>query len=74
MGGYQSQSEADLPLHEAVNMASLYPARIVGVSDRKGSIEEGKDTDLLICDQELSVERVFVHGKPVARWDGCRGK
>jgi len=65
---------SDLPLHEAVNMASLYPARIVGVSDRKGTIEEGKDADLVICDRELSVETVFVQGEPAARWGGRSGE
>ncbi len=57
---------AGLPLHEAVNMASLYPARIAGVSDRKGSIEQGKDADLLICDQGLGIETVLVEGEKVA--------
>ena len=54
---------AALPLHEAVNMASLYPARILGAADRKGSLEAGKDGDLLVCDRELNVETVFVDGE-----------
>ena len=54
-----------LPLHEVVNMASLYPARILGVADRKGSIEEGKDADLVICDRELNAKTVFLEGKQI---------
>jgi alpha-D-ribose 1-methylphosphonate 5-triphosphate diphosphatase len=35
-----------MPLHEAVNMASLAPARMIGLNDR-GSIEIGKRADLV---------------------------
>lgn len=54
-----------LPLHEVVRMASLTPAAIVGADDRLGSIEEGKEADLLICDEELNVEGVFIGGRRV---------
>ena len=54
-----------LGLPEVVHMASLYPARILGLEARKGSIEEGKDADLVICDRELNVETVFAAGKIV---------
>ncbi len=57
---------ADLSLHEAINMASLYPARIAGVDESKGSIEEGKDADLVICDNKLSVETVLIGGEQIA--------
>ncbi|WP_442891850.1 amidohydrolase family protein, partial [Dissulfurispira sp.] len=39
-----------LPLHEAVNMASANPAKAVGISDKTGSIEEGKEADLILVD------------------------
>jgi N-acetylglucosamine-6-phosphate deacetylase len=60
---------AGLDLAEAVNMASLYPARILGVDGRKGSIAEGRDADLLISDSKLELESVFVRGAPVATWE-----
>lgn len=56
---------AGLDLPEAIRMASLYPARILGVSDRKGSIQEDKDADLLVCDDDLSPRQVFVEGREV---------
>jgi len=55
----------DMPLHEAVNMASLYPARILGVDDRKGSLETGKDADVVICDHDLNVGTVIAEGETV---------
>ncbi|MEW6719550.1 MAG: alpha-D-ribose 1-methylphosphonate 5-triphosphate diphosphatase [Thermodesulfobacteriota bacterium] len=57
-----------LPLHEAVEMASLHPARAVGIDAFTGSLEEGKDADLLIVDDEGAVPRIlktFVRGREV---------
>ena len=55
-----------LPLHEVVAMASLVPARILGVDDRLGSIEAGKEADFLICGRDLNVEAVFIGAENVA--------
>ncbi|HWQ42056.1 MAG TPA: alpha-D-ribose 1-methylphosphonate 5-triphosphate diphosphatase [Desulfosporosinus sp.] len=59
--------EAGLGLHEAVSYASLYPARAVGLSGRIGSLEEGKEADLIVVRHipgELPiVERAMVAGK-----------
>ncbi|HAO50845.1 MAG TPA: N-acetylglucosamine-6-phosphate deacetylase, partial [Runella sp.] len=42
---------ANVPLLDAVRMASTTPARIMGVSDRKGSLAKGKDADIVIFDE-----------------------
>jgi len=55
--------DADIPLPEAVRMASLVPARIAGVDGRKGSIEAGKDADLAIFDEDFTAHRVMVQGR-----------
>jgi alpha-D-ribose 1-methylphosphonate 5-triphosphate diphosphatase len=39
-----------LPLHNAVNLVSLNPAKTVGISEQTGSIEEGKKADFIIVD------------------------
>ncbi len=57
-----------LPLHEAVNMASINPAKAVGISDNTGSIEEGKDADLIMVDIGEEVPRIvktFIAGREV---------
>jgi len=51
------------PLHEAVRMASLTPARIIRVDDRKGSLEPGKDADLCIMDKDFGVKEVIIRGQ-----------
>ena len=56
-----------LPLHEVVNMASLYPARSVGMDGRVGSLEPGKDADIVIADADFNVRATFVMGECVYR-------
>ncbi len=51
-----------IPLPEAVRMASLTPARIIGMAERKGSLEPGKDADLAIMEQDFSVWRTMIGG------------
>ncbi len=51
------------PLAEAVQMASLNPARLLGVDDRKGSIALGKDADLVVLDQQGNLHMTIVKGK-----------
>jgi N-acetylglucosamine-6-phosphate deacetylase len=51
-----------VPLHEAVRMASLTPARIIGLDDDIGSIETGKRADFAVLDRDLNVAQVYVGG------------
>ncbi len=52
-------------LSEAVQMASLNPARALRMDERKGSIAPGKDADLVILTPNLEVQQTWVAGKPV---------
>ncbi|OWK41259.1 N-acetylglucosamine-6-phosphate deacetylase [Fimbriiglobus ruber] len=54
------------PLHEAVRMATLTPARILGVDAEYGSLEVGKAADLIVLDAALTVKGVYVGGEKVA--------
>ncbi len=54
-----------VPLVEVLRMASLTPARIVGVEALTGSIAPGKRADLVVLDAELRVQQVFVAGRRV---------
>jgi alpha-D-ribose 1-methylphosphonate 5-triphosphate diphosphatase len=59
-----------LALHEAVNMTSLNPANAAGLGKTKGSIEKGKDADMMLVDGSFEVpviESVFVAGKEAYR-------
>ncbi|OUM98575.1 MAG: N-acetylglucosamine-6-phosphate deacetylase [Paenibacillaceae bacterium ZCTH02-B3] len=54
-----------LTLAEVLPALTLNPARQIGADDRKGSIEVGKDADLVVLGPDLSVVRTFVGGVPV---------
>jgi N-acetylglucosamine-6-phosphate deacetylase len=54
-----------VPLPEAVNMASLNPARALGIDDRLGSIEPGKDASLIVIDEAINVSFAMVKGQVV---------
>ena len=47
---------------EAINMASINPARLLKIDKNKGSIEEGKDADLILTDENLDVYLTLVEG------------
>ncbi|MBW5446486.1 N-acetylglucosamine-6-phosphate deacetylase [Cohnella sp. CFH 77786] len=53
------------PLEGLLPSLTEVPARQIGVSDRKGSLEAGKDADLLILDDELNLLSTFVRGREV---------
>jgi N-acetylglucosamine-6-phosphate deacetylase len=53
------------PLYEAIRMATLTPARILGMDQRYGSLEVGKAADLVVLGAELNVEQVYVGGARV---------
>ena len=55
--------QAGVPLHEAVRMMSLTPANIIGIGDKTGSIEVGKDADLVCFDDGIRVSGVMVRGQ-----------
>ena len=52
-----------IPLWECVNGASLNPATAIGVAERKGSIEVGKDADVIITDLEFNVKKTIIGGE-----------
>ena len=56
---------------DALKSITLYPAQILGVADRLGSIEVGKVADLFIADGDpleiaTHVEQVYIAGKPIS--------
>ena len=56
---------ADIPLQDACRMVAETPARIMGVYDRKGSLQRGKDADILILDNDIKLHAVYCMGKQV---------
>lgn len=55
--------QADVPLEDAIRMASETPAKIMKVYDRKGSLAKDKDADILVLDNDLNIRCVWQMGK-----------
>jgi N-acetylglucosamine-6-phosphate deacetylase len=56
--------EMDVPLHEAVAMATLVPARLVAL-EKKGRLEVGADADLVVLSPQLQVLETFLAGERI---------
>ncbi|MDQ6596273.1 N-acetylglucosamine-6-phosphate deacetylase [Bacillus salipaludis] len=50
-------------LEDAIEMTSVNPAKQLNIYDRKGSIAEGKDADIVILDDQLEVYMTICRGK-----------
>ncbi len=55
-------TNSDIPLHECVNCASLNPASVIGLEKTKGSIETGKDADIIITDSNFEIKKTIISG------------
>lgn len=50
-------------IHEVIQMTSENPAKYIGVFDRKGSLEVGKDADLLVIDKDYRLKATYCRGE-----------
>jgi N-acetylglucosamine-6-phosphate deacetylase len=56
---------SELEIYEAVAMASLIPAKVINMDNTKGSLDVGKDADIVIFDEDIDVFFTIVEGKIV---------
>jgi len=56
---------AEVPLTDAIKMMTATPAKIMGVDDKKGSLVEGKDADIVLFDEQINVLYTIVGGKVI---------
>ncbi|NTX03097.1 MULTISPECIES: N-acetylglucosamine-6-phosphate deacetylase [Myxococcus] len=55
-----------VPLEEALRMASLYPAQVLGLEGRLGMLAAGHRADLTLLREDLSVQATWVGG--IEQW------
>jgi len=55
-----------VPLEEALRMASLYPARLLGLGDR-GRLTPGARADIVALDDDLNAARVWIGGREIGK-------
>jgi N-acetylglucosamine-6-phosphate deacetylase len=56
---------AEIPLSDAIKMMTSTPARILNISDSKGSLVPGKDADLVIFDAAVNIHTTMIKGQIV---------
>ena len=61
-GVWNVYTNSDIPLYECVNCASLNVATTLGIEKKKGSLEIGKDADIIITDSEFNIEKAIIKG------------
>lgn len=59
--------QAGVPLTDAVRMASDTPSRILGIEERKGSLNVGKDADIIVFDNDINIRQTIIGGIPLTR-------
>lgn len=57
--------QAGIPMADACRMISETPARIMGICDRKGSLQRGKDADIIMFDGQMQLPFVMQYGRIV---------
>ena len=60
-----------LPRDEALRAVTIYPAQILGIDDRFGTIEEGKVANLIVTDGDpleirTHTKHLFINGRPTS--------
>ena len=62
--------EQDIPLETAITTLTRNPARVYGISEKKGTLEADKDADVVLLDGEYKVDTVIARGKKLVE-GGC---
>jgi len=52
----------EAPLYEVIKLVTINPAKLIGMEKEKGSIEVGKDADIIVFDHNIKVKMAFVEG------------
>lgn len=61
---------SSIPLWECFNCASLNPANAIGIGDRKGSLERGKDADIIVCNENFEILKTVIRGETRYEFEG----
>lgn len=57
------QSFTDCSIAEALEAATLKPARLLGIESTKGTLKPGADADFIILNEDLTVEATYISGQ-----------
>jgi N-acetylglucosamine-6-phosphate deacetylase len=55
----------EVPLVDAIKMITATPARIMKLNDKIGSLKKGMDADILVFNQDIEMQSIFIKGNQV---------
>jgi N-acetylglucosamine-6-phosphate deacetylase len=58
------------PIEFALEAASLHPAKCLGISDRKGTLDFGADADFILLDDNMAIHSTWIAGECVYEAEG----
>ena len=56
---------------QAIECATLHPAQVLGISNKKGTLNFNSDADFIILDDDLNVDATFISGDCVWKNEKC---
>lgn len=59
------RKETNCPLEFALEAASLHPAKCIGISSRKGTLNYGADADFILLDDDIKIHSTWIAGECV---------
>lgn len=65
LDGIKNVTSIGVPLNMAVKMASFNGAKAIKAQDRIGSLDVGKDADIVVLNKDLNLVKVFLNGKEI---------
>lgn len=60
--GFKNMIQLGYPIEDIIKISSYIPAKLSNVEDKKGTIEVGKNADLVILDDDYNVKMTYVEG------------
>ncbi len=58
-------TEAGCTVCDAVRMITENPAKVMGIYGRKGSLDPGKDADIVVFDENIGIRRTIIGGEVI---------
>lgn len=59
--------KAGIKEEDAIKAATINPAKLLGIDRKVGTIREGNIANLLVLDDELNIERIFLRGEEICK-------
>lgn len=54
-----------VPIEKAIAFATINPATVIGVADKKGTLDTHKDADIIIFDESIEIQRTIQKGRTI---------